>query len=224
MAIGMGFFLKKANDDRERLARLAVLAEENTKNAILAQENAVKQANQKLDAANSEVSKAQSIIKALQEERDLLGNAVILQVPSNNAIKDWKEAVNLPLTVSIKYPGTDNLKVNDKNALTISKNQNDKSGLTFTADSRWLSITPYEEKLETELLGTFVSSTPMSYNVKGRLLVGRRGTTANSNDNVSMFHVRLNGQKTYLIWTREIDKTHNLTLIQKALATLTFAK
>ncbi|MFH1621204.1 MAG: hypothetical protein ABIB04_03915 [Patescibacteria group bacterium] len=224
VAIGMGFFLKKANTDRERLTEIALKAERESKDAVLAKENAIKQANQKLDTANNEISKAQDIIKSLQEERDMLTNATSLRAPSGLDIKGWKEAINLPLAVSIKYPGSDNLEANDKNALTIAKNQNDKNDFTLTADNRWLSITTYEERLENELMGMFVSSTPLSYNVGGHLLIGYSGTTAGSADSHLVFHVQYNGQKTHLIWMREIDRSHNFTTLQKALATLTFAK
>src|SRR5260221_13484618 len=84
LAAGLGtyVFLKKANDDRERLAGIVVQAQQESKAAVEKSQQTVEEANQKLNAANEEISNAQQLVKALKEERDLMATAHLLTPPT----------------------------------------------------------------------------------------------------------------------------------------------
>jgi type II secretory pathway pseudopilin PulG len=104
VGVGMGYFLMKANNDRERLALIAQAAEQESQEAIQAREQAIKAANAKLDAANTEITKAQETIKAFNEERALIQSATVLRTPNAKEIKGWSEIVSLGQKATVNYP------------------------------------------------------------------------------------------------------------------------
>lgn len=211
VAAGMGFFLKKANDDRERLAEIAIQAEKESKKAQSAQELAIREANRKLDAANTEITKAQQTIQALQEERELVASAERLPLPDARVLKGWKEAVSIGQGVSVKFPTGNDIAENDKSALTIQRSVPMET--LPSEDPRWFSITPHDARLESELLASFSTSSPVSYFVDGRLLLGRRGRIGASSDDVFVLSVRAKGQTTHLLWLRSPKTTSPLNIL-----------
>ncbi|MEK7115943.1 MAG: hypothetical protein AAB879_00950, partial [Patescibacteria group bacterium] len=129
---GMFVFLKKANDDRARLAELVTHSRTDAAAADERSRHAVEEANQKVAAANAEIAKTQKVISALQEERDLMRTATPL-VPRAGAIRGWKQTINVPLGVSCKIPATSSIELNDTEALTISAAPN---GVASPSDTR----------------------------------------------------------------------------------------
>lgn len=207
---GMFVFLDKANADRARLADIAAKSREDAKAAQEASQKTVEDANRKLADANAEIAKAQNVIKSLEEERKLMRNAVILEPPRSNAVKGWKQAIDIPLGVSCKFPPGHVVELNDAQALTISTTEG-------TPDGRWLSITPYDERLDSELRANFTTSTAVSYLVGGRLLMGARG------EKFFVLRVQKDGRTSHLIWARVSAGMTEKTVLT-ALATLDFAE
>src|SRR5689334_7112494 len=113
VGIGMGYFLMKANSDRERLATIASEAEQQSREALQAKEDAIRAANNKLDTANGEISKAQELIRSFNEERSLIASAMVLKTPAGRDIKGWKEVVSLDQKTTINYPATHVVTAND---------------------------------------------------------------------------------------------------------------
>lgn len=220
VALGMGIYLKKANADRERLAQTAMDAERLVKEAQDQQAQAVLEANRKVEAASAEVAKAQLALKSLQEERDLMALATPLDPPRPSQIRGWKEAVNLPLGASMKYPPTAQIEMNDKTALTLSRVTLD-GDLQPSEDARWFSLTPWTDADEQELVSHFTTSTPASYLINGHLLIGRSGVFDNSTGSVFVFKVRA-GSMLFLIWARDLDMIGEHTTLLRALSTLDF--
>ncbi len=222
VGIGMGIFLKKANDDRTRLATVVDEAQKKSAEAIQSSQQAIQDANQKLASANDEVQKAQDTLRAVAEERELLGKAQALTPPPTRAIKGWKEAVDLPLGVSLKFPLTSDIENIDAQALTLAFKSQALATTSSTPEDRWFSLTPYDERLESELISTLATSTPSIYSVGGRLLIGSVGwTTDDAQHQIYVLHVQSLGQTTHLIWARTSSAREQNDLLQ-TLATLTF--
>lgn len=220
VGIGMGIFLHKANTDRQRLEQVALEAQGKSKEAQDRSQQAIQEANAKLKAANDEVAKAQATLKAVEEERALLAKAEILAEPKAEALKGWPEAVSLPLGVSLRYPPKNAIKENDEMALTISGEPKAGSSSTTMPDLRWFQITPYSQRLESELVGAMASTTPVLLAARGRLLKGTRGLTQAGETYV--LKVSSLGETTHLIWAREVGKTPRDKNLQQVLSTLNF--
>lgn len=216
--VGITIFLKKANDDRERLAAIAEQARQDSIAAAESNKRTVEEANKQVDAANAEVAKAQHLVKTLKEERDLLARAEPLSAPSTKTLKGWREAVSVPLGISIKIPPTSRIELNDESGLTAGASSSQPQG-----DSRWFSITPYDDRLDRELSSSAVTSTPVSYIADGQLLIGQRGKIGNPAAETIILRVQREGQNTHLIWARAPSSLPFSTVLT-ALATLTFAQ
>ncbi len=219
VGIGMGIFLHKANTDRQRLEQVALEAQGKSKEAQDRSQQAIQEANAKLKAANDEVAKAQATLKAVEEERALLAKAEVLAEPKAEALKGWPEAVSLPLGVSLRYPPKNAIEENDETALTIAGEPKAGSSST-TPELRWLQITPYSQRLESELVGAMASTTPVLLAARGRLLKGTRGLTQAGETYV--LKVSSLGETTHLIWVREVGKTPRDKTLQQVLSTLNF--
>jgi hypothetical protein len=209
VGVGTGIFLHKANTDRARLAQLAEQAQADVVLAREQSQEAIEEANKKIAAANDEITKVQSTLKLLEEERDLLARAEPILATSAKTTKGWKEVVSIPLHVSLRFPATSEVETNDSESLTLSKG--DLADYTsLIPDERWFSITPYDGKLDEELMGNLTSSTSVSYSVHGRLLVGVRGWYAGKSKPYYVLRVRQKGSFTHLLWIREpsSDPTH----------------
>lgn len=219
-ALGMGVYLYKANTDRERLAQTVTDAERMTKEAQEQQERAVLEANKKVEAASAEIAKAQLALKSLQEERDLMATAEPLNPPKPTLLRGWKEAVNLPLGASLKYPPYSLIEMNDATALSIARIPLE-SDVQPSTDTSWLSLTHWSEKAEQELTSRFTTSTPVSYLVNGRLLIGRLGVLDNPSQTIFVFKVRA-GANILLLWARDPDVVSGHKTLLQTLSTLDF--
>ena len=223
IAVGasMGFFLNKANADRASLADIAAQAQSQAKEAQETREQAVSEANKKLDAANTEIKKAQSAITALKEERDLIAKATPLHEPTPRELRGWKQSIDLPLGVNITYPPNVEEISNDKSSLVLSKTSSSSTNSALL-DLRWLSIQKYDESSEKALLSTLSSGiiTPLSYLINGHLLIGTQATLPGTQQMMFVAHVGKDGEKTHLVWAK-IPTTEQKNL-QLALGTLDF--
>lgn len=221
VATGMGLILKKANDDRKRLADIVLHAQEERRQAQAAQEEAVLEANQKLDSANAQITQAQQALKSLQEERDAIASAMPLTPPSPKSLRGWQQAIDLVLGVSCFFPLGNEIRENGGAALTIARTM---STTDVASPEPWLSITPYDANRESAFLNTFSTSTSVSYLVDGHVLIGRRGRTFEQSDEVVVLHVQKNGVISHTIWIKNPVgiTTDNGLAIKNILSTLSF--
>ncbi|MCC7357033.1 hypothetical protein IT408_00815 [Candidatus Uhrbacteria bacterium] len=222
VAIGMGGYLKQANDDRERLAGIAKRAQDEVTRIKEEGRFAVDQANKKIAQADIEISKAQKQVQLAQQERDLMASAQQLLPPNGKTIKGWKDAINLPLGISLKYPQGTEIESNDAQSLTLLKTI--PNSILPAQDQRWLSITPFDEKLEQELLFHLSSSTNVSYSVHGRLLAGKRGQLNGQTGYMTVLHVRSAGTSSHLIWIKEPVPTNSKITVTDILSTIDFSR
>jgi len=220
VALGMGIYLHKANADRERLAQTAQDAERMAKEAQEQQATAIREANAKVEAASAEVAKAQTALRSLQEERDMIAVAKPLASPKPSLFRGWKEAVNLPLGASMKYPPTSQIETNDATALTLAR-ATVESDVLPSLDASWFSLSPWSESAEREFASHFTTSTPISYLVNGRLLIGRMGLLEGSQQSIFVFKIRA-GSATFLVWARDPDAISEHKTLLQALSTLDF--
>jgi hypothetical protein len=218
----MGLYLKKANDDRERLAEIARRAQEEVTRIKTEGKQAIDQANQKIAHADAEIAKAQAQLQQAQEERTLLSSAQTLLPPTGKTIKGWKDAINLPLGVSLKYPTGTELDENDATGLILVSSV--LPNTVSTGDRRWLSITPFDERLERELSLNLTSSTAVSYAVRGRLLTGLQGSLPGQSGMVFVLRVRSAGTASHIIWGKEPIASNNKTHLVDVLSTLDFSR
>lgn len=222
VALGMGIYLKQANDDRERLAGIARRAQDEAARIKEEGRLVVDQANRKIAQADIEISKAQKQVQMAQDERDLMASAQQLLPPNGKTIKDWKDAINLPLGISLKYPQGTELESNDAQSLTLIKTL--PASAFAPQDQRWLSVTPFDEKLEQELLFNVSSSTNVSYAVRGRLLTGKRGILNGQTGSMTVLRVRSAGTASHLMWIKEpIPATAKVNMID-LLSTIDFSR
>lgn len=220
---GMGFFLHKANADRASLADIAMQAQSQAKEAQKIREQAVNEANKKLDAANTEIKKAQNAITALKEERDLIAKATPLREPTPREQRGWKQSIDLPLGVSIKYPANIEETTNEKNSLVLSKASSSSITIPSLSDPRWMSIQPYDESSEQAFMQIFTSAdsnTSFSYIVNGHLLIGTQAVLPATQQFVFVAHTTENGEKTHLLWAKV--PLQDQKSLQLALGTLDF--
>jgi hypothetical protein len=199
--IGTGFFLKKANDDRERLAETVQKTVEQATTARTENSRAIEDANAKLNAANLEVAKAQALIKALQEEQQALATATVLLPPTAKTVRGWTDVLRLDLGISLKLPPI----------LVAASSTSD--GLVATlvtgsqTDGRVLSIMRYDAVREQEWLSVVASSTPISFVIDSHLVSGVKGVMRMQGTPLYVLRVRSQGTSTHLIWLRELPRS-----------------
>lgn len=193
--LSVGFFLFKANADREKLAAQLTETAQAAQTAREQNQQAIQEANSKLQNANSEISKAQALILALEEERKIMAGAEPL-IPSNSR-KNWMEVIGLEQGIALKVPKGNRILTNDKQALIIEKEKSSP----YT-DARWLSIMPYDKTVEENLKKTFATSSAVAYTVNGRVLDGYKGTAPPENKMMLVLRIRYGGEFTHLLWAR----------------------
>jgi len=216
--LGTGIFLKKANDDRTRLAMEMQKTAQDAAESRLENAKAVEDANAKLNAANGEVAKAQALIKELREERDLAAKATALVPPPAKTVRGWTDIVSIAQNVSFKLPPVLKLE-SDDTAEQMTLVLKDAT----VPDPRRVSFMPYDEPRERELLAAFTTSTALAYLADGRLLTGSRGLLAGSRDAIYVLRVRNAGTATHLVWLKtDAAKGLDDTVILTLLASLRF--
>ncbi len=219
VAIGMGFYLIRANQDRAHLTQEIQKANQTAKNANIESHQAILDANKKLNTANTEIAKAQNALQIMQEEHDALANAITLDTPRPSAIRRWKETVNLQLGVSIKFPATSRVFDNTHAELVIGRQIKNASQFN---DGRWFSLRPWNNTEEQNLITQFTTSTAAVYLSQGHLLIGRIGSIANGGS-IFVLKVR-SGTSQYLIWARDPEPSTDHATLLKVLSTLNFKK
>lgn len=218
---GMGLFLAKAQAERLDLAAQAKAAQERLLAAESERQQAIDRANQKIAAAQTEIAKAQSTVKILEEERELLAKAVPLLPNTGKAVKGWTTTLNVPLGISVLAPADMRVESNDVQGLLLASPGTNNGPLD--ADRRWFSATRYDERQEVELLNQLANSEPVSYAINGRLFLGQRGTYLPQNRAYAVFRVRYKGQNSHLLWIREPATNGKTPILTTVLASISFA-
>ncbi len=206
VGIGMGIFLKKANDDRARLEQAANQAAQQSKTAAEDRERTVNEANKRIEEANTQISQNQEQLKVLTAERDAIANAKILSSPLPKLIKGWKEQVILDQSMTIKLPTSE---------LIL-----ESSTSSFSTGSATTTYHVHIHPITSPMDWSATSSTPAVFVVDGHLLIGEMIP----NDDGIMYRLtaQKNGVKTHFIEIIETPK--NKSWAELVLSTIKFAQ
>lgn len=217
--IGVGIFLKLANDDRNRLAAELEAANEKAQVALEEQARVTDEANKKVSEANAEIQRAEELLRTLDEEQALAKQAKSLRKPSTGEIRGWQSIISFHQEMGLLIPARTKVESDTKEALIAVE----QSAETIPGgDSRWLSITPYDAGLETNLLASFGTSTGVAYIVDDTLLTGRMGTVGATKEKMLVLEARTRGEKTHLIWVKDPGTFTNDAGFERLLATFEF--
>ncbi len=216
-AIGMGVFLKLANDDRARLAMETADAKIAVQRSEVEKVKLAAEANRKVAAANEEVTKAQRVLQDLQEERALLATSKQLSKPSARDLRGWRPVVSLGQGLELSIPPKTTVESNDATVLTAVKS----TGTNAWMDTRWLSVTGYDYDRERELVSALATTTPLAYLVRGRLVLGVQGSLGNG-DRMAVFRVREAASSTRLLWIKDPGTLGYGNGVERLLGTLDF--
>jgi len=224
VGIGTGYFLHLANKDRQLLALEAQQAKATAIRTQQEQQNAIHEANEKLAKANEEVKKAQDVLKAVEQERALLGQATPLAEPPAKNIKDWQILISTNQDISFKYPSDSIVTEDDNKNLTIAEK---KAGQPLQSEP-WLMVQPYSEQAEDRLKNQITSSTPAVYFIKGKILAGETGYKNGQSQEGAYYRIYKDGVTTHLLWIEDYKygqgKQVKPLLFEDLLGTLDFAK
>jgi len=201
IATGIGIvpFLVLANVDRSRLTTELDQTRAWAEQAESEKETLAKEANAKVEEANIEIQRAQTLLEAIEEDRRLMANAKQLSRPSSRELNNWESYVSLYQEVKFSIPPKSTVNADTKNSLTVARE--DGSG-ELLGDTRWLAISPYDSTLEQEFFASFSTSTGVSYLINDHLLVGKKGSLKNGSE-VMMLNVRYAATSTHIIWIKD---------------------
>lgn len=216
--IGIGLFLHQANTDRLRLAEKIDTANKNITEIRESNRKTIEETNQKLREANTEIAKAQQLIKNMDDERRLQATAQALRVPSAKTMLGWNDVIDLELGVSLKQPPNSLVATNGSRALTLIQNTPQTNG-----DPRWFTIKPYSQQEEQELIQTLSTSTAITYTVDGNVLTGVRGEDRLSRQQTLILRIQQSGIIRYILWAKDPNGNSAITpTVMNALASLRF--
>ena len=213
--LAIGFFLHRANTDRERLVMEIDKAKQQAEETMNANRKLVAEADQKLSGASAEVDHAQELIKQYELERDLLLHATRLDKPTPNQLRSWKTFLSLPLGISLQTPPGSYATSNEA---LVSVRIDD----SIAGGSDWLDITLYDRAYEVSRAQELVDATStLTYLVDGHLLSGVRGRIRDTAVFGSVLRVMAHGTTTHLLWLRPRVGISDQTIL-RTLATLIF--
>ncbi len=204
VGIGMGVFLKKANDDRTRLEQTANQAIEQSKTATSDREKAVAEANKRIEEANNQLSQNQALMKALTDERDAIASAIALSAPAPKSIRGWKDQLVMDQGISMKLPTSYTIFDSSSSTFSAGVSSSTPNLIVRTIDQPFDSLT--------------ATSTSISFVVDGHLLTGNFITSETGT--TYRLIAQKNGVKTHQIQVFDAKST----LAQTILSTLKFAK
>ncbi|MEN9557851.1 MAG: hypothetical protein RL141_220 [Candidatus Parcubacteria bacterium] len=215
-AIGMGIFLQLANNDRSRLSREINHAREAAAQALAEKERIASEANDKVEAANAEVEKAQRVLELLEEEQQLLTHATRLPKPTARELRGWTPVVSLPLAASLMIPPNTAIAVNDAFGLrAVTAN-----GHRSASGTTWLSLTPYSPEQESSFPSQ-TEETSRLYVVDDHLLIGGIHTMIDGSTR-AFFRIQQSASSTHLLELRDIGIPGNADGFERMLGTLEF--
>lgn len=231
VGIGTGYFLHLANKDRQSLAQEAKEANDKAIQIQQDHQNAIQEANRKLDQANGEVNKAQNALKALEQERSLLNKAQPLLPLPAQSMQDWQLALSASLGIALRFPPGSTILQDSENRLSVTASGT--QAITSQAmDGPWINITSFDRKAKDILSARLATSTPITYFVNGHLLDGLKGSLldgADTSSEAAVLDVYQNGSTTHLIWiqsppNQRPGRKAKIITLEDVLATLDFPK
>jgi len=157
--LAIGYFLHRANVDRERLGRQMSEAEHQLQEIKSNSQKLAEEANRKIADASMEIIKTQALIKQYQEAREL-------KQPDYRTLRYWKETISPSLGVAIKYPPTAFVSQTDPDIRLASRD-----GLSSSEDI-WLIIQRYDPNQEQVSLQGWDQTTSVHFIVGDRLFNG----------------------------------------------------
>jgi hypothetical protein len=194
-ATGIGTipFLVLANQDRHRLdhelqSSKSLAAETEAEKRRIAME-----ANKKVEEANIEVQKAQSIILEAQEDERLLAVSERLVAPTTYERSKLYQIVSLYQGISLFTPKNFTVIQDEPIGFKIAK-LNKQTLSTIPV----MFIEPYEENSKTSWIGSFASSTEIAFAAGGKLVKGQIGSLSNGSFAMKLF-VRSSAKTTHVI-------------------------
>lgn len=210
-AIGMGLFLKLANDDRARLAAEIDRARDIAQQAVSDKERIAAEASDKVDQANAEILNAQRVLADIEKERRLLAAAIRLDKPATRDIRYWRTVVAGTLGVSLALPpNTDVQTNNDRLFTSVRTNQSDP----------WLHIAPFNPRMASEQEAVLTDREELAYLVDGHLLSGIEGMR--DGERTWLFRVWQSASTTHMIRLTDPGVLGSGNGIERFLGTLEF--
>lgn len=223
-AIGMGLFLSKANEDRQRLAVEIIEAQSKMRQAFESRDHAAQDAKQKLQEANAQIEEARLRVKALQDEHELFMNSRVLPFPSPRSLSGWKEALDLPLGVRVKYPPEMKIVTQDAEEFVLGKLFSSSDEGRGEGETPWFVLKPYHEQEEKVLLSQFVSSSTVNLVANQNVLSGIRGFSRDVSQEAFLLKVFFDGHPRFLLWVRDPRGRSDMGTVLAMLATLNISK
>lgn len=216
--IGVVPFLVLANQDRNQLSEDLRQTEARALQIEDEKQQIADEANKRVEEANEEIERAQTILEEVQEDQQLLATAPRLDSPSSWETYRWKTAISLFQEVSATIPPGSAVLEDTREAFTVTELVGNDA-----PDPRasWLTIMPFDELHEAELLTSLASSTETAVVVQDRLLKGKRGTLRDGTES-AVYRVRQSATTTHLIWIKDPGTLGRSDGIEKLLGTLEF--
>lgn len=194
--LGVGYFLRQANNDRARLLLETRLATEEANASKALSERIAKEANQKITNATEEVARAQELVTQYERERKLLTKAVTLSPLSRYQAKTWPSFMDLSLGVRAQYP----------TEFTVTSTED---GIFFTEtlpageSDTWLTLTPYDISRESSSIEALQSTSTVAYLSADGFFVGTRGSYPENGGTVYVLRSHTApGRMPFLIWAK----------------------
>ncbi len=214
--LGVGIFFKKANDDRRILGEQLEALSRTALDIRMQSQAAVDSANTKVQAANSEVIKVQTLVQGFEQDAEAMTKATMLFSPPSQMIVGWKEVVGFELGMSVKIPPGSFEAVNDSKHLQLQ---------TIDASAGpWFSLEPYGTAREQALLSSVTGTLPVTYTLRGRLLQGVQGTDVATQLPALLLRIRFKGRNVALLYAHEPSRSApRPSLMMKVLSTLQFS-
>ena len=210
-SVSVGYFLHKANADREYLSTRMHALEEEVGQTKADSEKLAADANAKVDTAAQEVARVQKELQSAEEERQAITKAIPLVKPDARTLKTWTEAFSIPLGISIRIPpGTAVAEYENRLQSSIARNPS----------QIWLSITAYDGAEEIVQNQKLTDTEAVGYLVAGNLLQGIRGRDPSSAGYAYVLHLTVDHKPAALIWVREYGSIITNQKILDTLSTL----
>jgi hypothetical protein len=196
-------FYVLANKDRHVLSTDLESAKAQAAKAESEKQRLADEANARVNDANAEVEKAQTLVASLKEEQQLMSTAVKLAKPGSKELLAWTAVVSVPQHVSVFVPKTAAIESDTGDALRFMTPPT--SSDAYARGMIWFQVLPYDDVKEQELLAGVASSTDVAYVIDDQLVTGKKGISYADGSAVYVLAHRLEGEKRELIYLKNIS-------------------
>lgn len=213
----MGWVLREANADRERLARELQSASLRVDTLKQQLDRLSQESNQKVSAAAEEVARAKAQLQTQTQLQANLKTATPLTPPAPWQTRKWTETASVPMGVAIRVPPAMQVSSSDDGLFISAKKYVQRSPI----DEQWFALTTYRPDREREIRSRLSSVSEIRYSLAGRLLQGTRGTFMEGNQTLYLLSIQDNASTTHLLWAKTMEGVNERTILD-TLATLSF--